>query len=441
MRRFEFSDGTSDKFWEIAVEGETYTVRYGRKGTDGQTSTKVFGSPAEAEKKAASAIAGKVKKGYLEVEASERAVDPTEALIARLQADPAADAWSVLADRLQAEGDPRGELISVQRALAVAPTDALRAREAELLEAHGKDFFGLVRPGSEESEITEVVWANGYWSRVKVAGGWDHEDVDAPKVLSAVLRHPSALFLRELEIGLLEYDGESSFDEAVKLLVKNGIRPALRRLHIGAFEYPDETEISWTFHANVDPLGPILPNLEDLRITGGGIDLGALKADRLRKLVLETGGLPAAPARHLASASFPALEHLEVWFGTDDYGGECGEAEVQALLANTAGLPAVRWLGLKNADFQDAIAAVVGQGALVAQLTHLDLSMGTLTDAGARALLEAMPKLQHLEVLDISENFVSDELVAQLRAAFPGTLEAADQEEQDGDWLYTTVSE
>ena len=36
MRRFEFSDGKSDKFWEIVVEGNAFTARYGRVGTDGQ---------------------------------------------------------------------------------------------------------------------------------------------------------------------------------------------------------------------------------------------------------------------------------------------------------------------------------------------------------------------------------------------------------------------
>jgi predicted DNA-binding WGR domain protein len=101
MRRFEFNDGTSHKFWEIRVEGETYTVHYGRMGSSGQTATKVFPSAAEAEKKATSMIASKRKKGYAEVEAVAAASTPVKGVIDRLLANPGdAEAWGVLADQL-----------------------------------------------------------------------------------------------------------------------------------------------------------------------------------------------------------------------------------------------------------------------------------------------------------------------------------------------------
>ncbi|MCA9567112.1 MAG: WGR domain-containing protein [Myxococcales bacterium] len=462
MRRFEFSDGKSDKFWEIVVEGESYTVRFGRTGTDGQTSTKVFKSHEEAQKKADAAIASKVKKGYAEAAAQARTADPNEEIVARITSDPGdLEAWSVLADSLQAAGDPRGELMAVQMQLgatvtkpkervrarprgeaapAPEPPGPLKVREQELLEKHATAFFGDVRPGRDEAEAVEIDWENGFWRRVKVAGNWDVEELDLKKLYSAVLRHPSAQFLRELEVGLLEIDGEAMFEDAVKLLVKQGRRPSLRRLHLGAFEYPDDTEISWTYHTSVEPLGPILPNLEDLTITGGDIALGALVAPKLKRLKLETGGLPTQPAEQLAKGSYPALEELEVWFGTDDYGGSCSAEHVAGILANTAGLPAVKRLGLKNASFTNDIVGVLAGGPLIRQLTHLDLSMGILTDEGAQTLLGILPALAHLEELDVSESFLSDETVSALRVAFAGTLVAGDQK-RDRDWFYTSVSE
>lgn len=66
-RRFEFSDDGSNKFWEIRVEGDSHTVRYGKIGTDGQTKTKEFESAAAAKKDADKLIAEKIKKGYEEV--------------------------------------------------------------------------------------------------------------------------------------------------------------------------------------------------------------------------------------------------------------------------------------------------------------------------------------------------------------------------------------
>ena len=35
MRRFEFSDSTSNKFWEVDVDGETLNVTVGKIGTKG----------------------------------------------------------------------------------------------------------------------------------------------------------------------------------------------------------------------------------------------------------------------------------------------------------------------------------------------------------------------------------------------------------------------
>ena len=66
-RRFEFVEGTSNKFYEVTTVGSDVTVRYGRNGTDGQTSTKSFADSAAAQKHADKLIAEKCAKGYREV--------------------------------------------------------------------------------------------------------------------------------------------------------------------------------------------------------------------------------------------------------------------------------------------------------------------------------------------------------------------------------------
>lgn len=62
----EYVDEKSSKFWEIEINGNEYTVRYGKIGTDGRVSTKTFDSADEAQKQADKAIASKRKKGYTE---------------------------------------------------------------------------------------------------------------------------------------------------------------------------------------------------------------------------------------------------------------------------------------------------------------------------------------------------------------------------------------
>ncbi len=66
MRRFVFAEGSSNKFWEISVDDRDTTVRFGKVGTAGRTTTKRHDSPALAEKAAAALIAEKTKKGYRE---------------------------------------------------------------------------------------------------------------------------------------------------------------------------------------------------------------------------------------------------------------------------------------------------------------------------------------------------------------------------------------
>ena len=64
-RRFEYIDAKSSKFWEIKTSGKRLTIRYGKIGTDGQTTLKELASPAEAKAQAGKLILEKTKKGYV----------------------------------------------------------------------------------------------------------------------------------------------------------------------------------------------------------------------------------------------------------------------------------------------------------------------------------------------------------------------------------------
>jgi DNA ligase-1 len=66
-RRFELLDGSSSKFWVVAVHGKSMTTHWGRIGSDGQSKTKAFASPAAAAGAAAKLIEEKTSKGYVEV--------------------------------------------------------------------------------------------------------------------------------------------------------------------------------------------------------------------------------------------------------------------------------------------------------------------------------------------------------------------------------------
>jgi predicted DNA-binding WGR domain protein len=67
MRRFEFIDGKSSKFWEVEVTGSTLSVRYGRIGSAGQAQDKSFASAEKAQAEGDKLIREKTGKGYVDV--------------------------------------------------------------------------------------------------------------------------------------------------------------------------------------------------------------------------------------------------------------------------------------------------------------------------------------------------------------------------------------
>tara|TARA_R110002073_G_scaffold320759_7_gene496529 strand:+ start:17808 stop:18140 length:333 start_codon:yes stop_codon:yes gene_type:complete len=65
-RSFYLQDDSSNKFWEIEVEGTSCTTRYGKVGATGRTTEKSFATDKAAQSFAEKQIASKTRKGYIE---------------------------------------------------------------------------------------------------------------------------------------------------------------------------------------------------------------------------------------------------------------------------------------------------------------------------------------------------------------------------------------
>ncbi|MGW5737867.1 MULTISPECIES: STM4015 family protein [Streptomyces] len=224
--------------------------------------------------------------------------------------------------------------------------------------------------------------------------------------------------------------------------------PELRALFLGDMD-AEECEISWINQACVTPLLDAFPALEEFAVRGGnGLAFPAVRHERLRSLTVETGGLPVEVVRGIAGSDLPALEHLDLWLGTSEYGGDAAVADLEPFLAGTR-LPRLRQLALRNSEIQDDVAAALASAPVVARLEVLDLSMGVLTDAGATALLAGQP-LTHLKKLDMHHNFLSEALRTRVReslepAGVEVDLDPDDVEEYTEDdgtvWRYVAVGE
>ncbi len=221
--------------------------------------------------------------------------------------------------------------------------------------------------------------------------------------------------IRALVIGQWGQVYDSGSEEVVESLVAARDRlTGVRAVFLGDLVV-EEAEISWIQQSDVTPVLTAYPALRELGIRGGtALRFPAVRHESLRRLVIESGGLPGEVVRGVAASDLPALEHLELWLGVDEYGGDATVGDLEPILAGSR-LPALRDLALRNSELQDEIAAAVAAAPVVARLTSLDLSLGALSDDGATALLEGQP-LTHLGRLDLHHHFISDAVAQRVQA-------------------------
>ncbi|MFJ5265301.1 STM4015 family protein [Streptomyces sp. NPDC088387] len=221
---------------------------------------------------------------------------------------------------------------------------------------------------------------------------------------------------------------------------------ALRAVFIGDLEM-EEAEISWIEQSDVTPVLEAYPLLESFGVRGGtGLRFPAVRHKHLIALSLEAGGLPGEVVRGVVASDLPALEHLEMWLGVEEYGGDATIADLAPLLAGER-FPALRHLGLRNSEIQDEIAGAVAAARVVSRLDSLDLSLGVLSDVGVNALLGGQ-SLTHLRLLDLHHNFVSEPVARRIEAALEPSGVQVDLSEPGETWeddgevhRFTAVSE
>ncbi len=328
--------------------------------------------------------------------------EPRDARLEQLIRDDADDDGNltVYGDWLAAQGSPRGELVALQAKGLPGQAAALLAKHPEL---------GL-------ANLEEVGWRLGFIDKAKLRSR--HNQPLAVAVLGELLDGPGR-FIRELTIGLVDLR-TNNYAPITALLAQRRV-PTLRSLYYGDFGY-EETELNWSTIGDISALGAALPNLRHLKLRSGGMKLGALAFPELRSFTTITGQLDAPSAQAIGTATWPKLEKLDLMVGGQG-SPRVRMADLQPILDGD-GLPALRWLGIKNFTFHGELVPALLASKLVAQLTTLDLSMGTLADREAAVLGAAKDKLGHLERLIIGENYLTAtgfEALAQLGIAIVST--------------------
>ena len=200
-------------------------------------------------------------------------------------------------------------------------------------------------------------------------------------------------------------------------------------------------EISWIRQSDISPILRAYPQLEILQIRGGeGLQFNApVRHKNLRALIVETAGLSRETVAQICNMKLPKLEHLELWFGYQDNGGDCSIENVRPILDGLI-FSNLNYLGLCNSQFTDDIAEAVVNSSLLNTISVLDLSLGTLTDRGAEFLLNFAP-INELDILNVSYNYLSSEMVGKLSELDCKVLANFQEEDDDEEYRYCSVSE
>ena len=153
-------------------------------------------------------------------------------------------------------------------------------------------------------------------------GGLEHGEEGRPftESLDRYLAEPGAANTTALIIGAWDYQQmvEGGSTNVVEALAAARARlPRLRALFLGDITY-EECEISWITQGDISPLLAAYPLLEEFRVRGvGGLTFGQIRHAALRTFAIESGGLPDDILKEVWAAELPALEHLELWLGTN----------------------------------------------------------------------------------------------------------------------------
>jgi hypothetical protein len=267
---------------------------------------------------------------------------------------------AVIADALQAAGDPRGELIAVQLALAANPETTQRRTLAsddddddddddDGAAAHAVDRGGLVRrrdelcaalaPPLDSSSFAgdRCIWGIGYIRRLELSITSFFRLVEVERIW----RHPSLRFLTELRLALSPEVASHTAEKLAPVLP-----PTLRRVMLVPASH-GEIQLG-----SLQPIADVLPRLDALALTAR-IDGGIAHAS-LRKLRVTTHH---AIVRQLSAEALPAVSEI--------------------------GLRAIG----RSAD--DACADLVERHWL-RQLTHLAITKSELTETGIARLASGL---------------------------------------------------
>jgi hypothetical protein len=305
-------------------------------------------------------------------------------------------AYAVYGDWLAERGDPRGELVALQLALAAGYDQATAERAQRLLDEYAWEWLGKLAWLDGDELLLE--WRHGFVKEVWFGNVEAANARSTDTHIEELARLPSMAFVERIEIG----PKDVWFDDAFRTMGRVGLPATARALVIVNSEYE---------HLGcIEPAYPALSHVEELRLHSCSMDLGRIDLPSLRALELVTRGLTRANLASLHAARWPHLEKLVLWIG-DEGADDCDITvdDLDWILAGD-GLPAVTCLGLCGRVHVLPLLERLVVAPIVKRLAKLELAGGHLGVAEVTYLREHHGAFAHLQELRVPGTVVATDV-------------------------------
>lgn len=449
MSKRMFENADEGKFWEVWLDGANVFTRHGKTGANGQTKLKA-GDQATLDKM----VKDKLKEGYVQTggetpkgpELDKKELKRHLSNLKPLVDDPA---YLVLADWLQQQEHPWGELITLQHGAATNPKKAASLQKAA--DKHLKENGPVILGEAANDPRSHFDWHHGFVRRAVIASAADVKVMT--KAVKSFLDSPVSYMVETLVLSPYQatfktfQDWDSSSDNMVdpwKELDKIAKLIPEKITRVGLGGWPASMAHAYVNMPTFSKVSSAFPKLTALELTGMHSDkLGKLSLPQLTELAVRFAHGNDEALRAIATSKLPKLEKLSVWFGGSEHGlvdemfppdeidyDDDGESEDNERYPSTFSASDLEGMGMDGADVEvsaDGLRALLdasfgpkltqlsigspswtaelmtalAAGKLIKSIKKLTIHGGYWTDDIAKPLVAAKKALAHLESLEI----------------------------------------
>ena len=437
MSKRMFENADEGKFWEVWLDGANVFTRHGKTGANGQTKLKA-GDQATLDKM----VKDKLKEGYVQTggdvpkgpELDKKELKRHLSNLKPLADDPA---YLVLADWLQTQEHPWGELIVLQHGAATNPKKAASLQKQA--DKHLKENAPVILGEAANDSRSHFDWHHGFVRRAVIASDADVKVMT--KALKSFLDSPVSHMVETLVISPYRatFTTYQDYSQSTQNMVDpwtdleklaKSIPDRITRVGFGG--WPASMAHAYVYMPSFAKVSSTFPKLTALELTGFHPKKpGKLSLPQLTDLAIRFADGNDEVMTAVATSKLPKLERLTLWLGGNEHGlvdemfppdeldyDEDGESEDTERYPSTFSASDLEGMGMDRPDCEVTAAGLRAllDASFSPKLTHLSIGSPRWTAELFGALAQGK-LLKSLQTLTISGGKLDDDLIKPLVAA------------------------